>query len=113
MPIAHTAAPDATIQIVSLCGAGLILVGYAGQHLGKFTPTSNLYLLCNAIGALCLGYVAFFPFNIGFVVLETFWLAITAWTFVRASRARRDGGSDAAAVAGDAPPPIVDPSGRP
>lgn len=89
MPIAH-AAPDSLIQFVSLCGAGLILVGYAGQHLGKFTPTSSLYLLCNALGAVFLGYVAFFPFNAGFVVLETFWLAITGWTFVRASRARRD-----------------------
>ena len=71
------------LQIVSLLGAMLLLVAYACHQNGAMDSRKPMYNILNAIGSACLGYVAFFPFKIGFVILEGAWVAISIWALLR------------------------------
>jgi vacuolar-type H+-ATPase subunit I/STV1 len=71
------------MQLLSFLGALLILIAYAGHQLGKMNPRSVAYNLLNAIGSGILGYVALFPFKLGFVFLETSWVLISFWAMFR------------------------------
>jgi hypothetical protein len=73
------------MQLFSFAGALMILVAYAGHQFGKMNPRSVAYNLLNAIGSGILGYVALFPFKLGFVVLEFAWVAISLWAMTRRS----------------------------
>jgi hypothetical protein len=70
-------------QIVSFAGALLILVAYAGSQLGWMNPRRSLYNLFNAVGSAILAYIAFHPFQIGFVVLESVWTLISIYALLR------------------------------
>jgi hypothetical protein len=71
-------------QIASFVGALLILVAYAGQQTGWMDSRKPAYNLLNAAGSAILAYIAFHPFQIGFVVLEITWAAISVYALVRA-----------------------------
>jgi hypothetical protein len=71
----------------SFAGALLILVAYAGQQFGRINPRSLAYNVLNAAGSGILGYVALFPFKLGFVVLEFAWVAISIWAMLRPAAA--------------------------
>ncbi len=73
-------------QTASFVGAMLILVGYTGQQFGWMNPRKAAYNLLNGIGSAILAYIAFHPFQIGFVLLEVTWTAISVYTLVRGSR---------------------------
>jgi hypothetical protein len=74
-------------QIASFVGALLILVAYAGQQVGWIDSRRPAYNLLNAIGSAILAYIAFHPFQIGFVVLEVTWASISVYALVRAREA--------------------------
>jgi hypothetical protein len=70
-------------QSASFLGAMLILVAYAGHQMGWMNPRKATYNVLNAIGSAILGYIAFRPFQVGFVVLEMTWTVISLYARVR------------------------------
>lgn len=69
-------------QMASFLGALLILVAYAGHQLKWMDPRKVTYNLLNAAGSGILAYIAFHPFQIGFVVLEVTWTVISLWVLL-------------------------------
>ena len=70
-------------QIASFVGALLILVAYAGHQMKWMDPRKTGYNVLNAVGSVILAYIAFHPFQIGFVVLEAAWTLISVYALVR------------------------------
>jgi len=70
-------------QLASFVGALLILIAYAGHQLRWMDARSAGYNILNAIGSAILGYIAFHPFQIGFVVLEVAWTIISVYALLR------------------------------
>ncbi len=70
-------------QSASFVGAMLILVAYAGHQMAWMNPRRAAYNILNAIGSAILGYIAFHPFQVGFVVLEVTWTVISLYALFR------------------------------
>jgi len=70
-------------QLASFAGALLILVAYVGHQLGWMNPRQLAYNLMNTIGSAILAYIAFHPFQVGFVVLEVTWTLISIYAMLR------------------------------
>ena len=70
-------------QLASFAGALLILIAYAGHQMNWMDSRRAAYNILNAIGSAILGYIAFHPFQIGFVVLEVTWTLISVYALVR------------------------------
>jgi len=70
-------------QSASFLGAMLILVAYAGHQMGWMNPRRAAYNILNAVGSAILGYIAFHPFQVGFVVLEVTWTLISIYALLR------------------------------
>jgi hypothetical protein len=70
-------------QSASFVGAMLILVAYAGHQMGWMNPRRAAYNILNATGSAILGYIAFHPFQIGFVILEITWTLISLYALLR------------------------------
>ena len=70
-------------QIASFVGALLILVAYAGQQMNWMDARKPAYNILNAIGSAVLAYIAFRPFQIGFVVLEASWAVFSVYALFR------------------------------
>jgi hypothetical protein len=81
--------PPVLIQALSFIGALLILIAYAGHQMGWMRSQSATYNILNAVGSGILGYIAFRPFQLGFVVMETAWVVLSLWALwkMRAGRA--------------------------
>jgi hypothetical protein len=75
-------------QAVSFVGALLILIGYAGHQLNWMDSRKPAYNILNAVGSAILGYIAFRPFQLGFVVMETAWVVISVRALLVKSRAQ-------------------------
>ena len=73
------------LQIVSFLGALLILIAYSGHQTKWMRSDGVWYNLLNFAGSSLLGYVAFFPFKVGFVILEVVWALISLWALFRKS----------------------------
>jgi hypothetical protein len=71
-------------QVASFVGALVILVGYAGAQFGWMSARKPLYNVLNAIGSAILAYIAFRPFQLGFVLLEVAWTIISLYALTRA-----------------------------
>ena len=70
-------------QIASFVGALLILVAYTGQQMNWMDARKPAYNILNAVGSAILAYIAFRPFQIGFVVLEVSWALISVYALLR------------------------------
>ena len=70
-------------QLVSFAGAVLILLAYTGHQLNWMNPRGFSYNVLNAVGSAILAYIAFHPFQVGFVVLEVTWAAISVYALMR------------------------------
>lgn len=71
------------IQIVSIAGAALILAAYAAHQAGLTGRESTAYHILNVAGGLLLCLVAIETFQIGFIILESVWTAISLVALVR------------------------------
>jgi hypothetical protein len=71
-------------QIASFVGALLILVAYAGAQFGWMSARKPWYNVLNAAGSAILAYIAFRPFQVGFVLLEVAWTFISLYALARA-----------------------------
>ena len=74
------------IQFVSIIGAALILIGYAAHQGGWMGRNSLRYHVINAAGGAILLVVAVQAFQIGFILLEGVWTAISLAAIVRVTR---------------------------
>jgi len=70
-------------QSASFVGAMLILVANAGHRMGWMNPRRAAYNILNAVGSAFLGYIAFHPFQVGFVILEVAWTLISIYALLR------------------------------
>ena len=70
-------------QLASFVGALLILIAYVGHQLNWMDARKTGYNILNAIGSVILAYIAFHPFQIGFVVLEVTWTLISIYALLR------------------------------
>lgn len=73
-------------QITSFTGAMLILVAYIGHQARWMSARGVVYNLLNVLGAAILAWVAFRPLQVGFVVLESTWTAVSLWALVKVLR---------------------------
>ncbi len=73
-------------QIVSLVGAALILAAFGAQQAGKLAPEAPAYLVLNLVGSLILTYFAVEARNLGLIVLEGSWAAISVVSLARGFR---------------------------
>jgi hypothetical protein len=70
-------------QVVSFAGALLILVAYMGHQMGWMNSRKAAYNVLNAVGSAILAYIAFHPFQVGFVMLEVTWVLISLYALAR------------------------------
>lgn len=77
------------VQGLSFVGALFILIGYAGEQFGWLTSRRPLYSVVNAVGSIILGVIALRPFQLGFVILEFTWAAISLFALARILRQKR------------------------
>ncbi len=75
-------------QVVQVVGALLILAGFAGQQMGRISAISRTYLVLNLVGSAILAVLALDAEQWGFVLLETVWAAVSAWSLVQVLRGR-------------------------
>ena len=74
---------DLARQLISFVGALLILSAYVGRQLGWINARGAAYNIMNATGSAILAWIAFHPFQVGFVVLETVWTVVSIWALLR------------------------------
>ena len=70
-------------QVVSLLGAAMILAAFGMQQAGKLGPEAPAYLVLNLLGSLILTYFAVGARNLGLIVLEGSWAAISLFSIAR------------------------------
>lgn len=71
------------MQFASIAGAGLILAAYAAHQAGFMGRESRLYHALNVVGGLVLCVVAIDAAQIGFIILEAAWTAISLAALLR------------------------------
>jgi len=74
---------DLIRQLISFVGALLILIAYVGHQLGRVNARGAAYNILNAAGSTILAWIAFHPFQVGFVVLEGVWTIVSLWALLR------------------------------
>ena len=81
-------------QVVQVLGALLILAGFAAAQLGRLRVDSISYLVLNLVGALILAVLALHERQWGFLLLESVWAIVSAWSLVRIGRGMPVGGGE-------------------
>ncbi len=73
-------------QVIQLTGAALILTAFVLAQLERLHPSSAAYLALNLLGGLILAVVAALDVDLGFLLLESVWAAVSAAGLVRLVR---------------------------
>jgi hypothetical protein len=66
-------------QAIQIIGALIILGAFAASQLGELPSDSRIFLLLNVVGSVVLGIIAVVEGQIGFILLEGVWAAVSAW----------------------------------
>jgi hypothetical protein len=64
-------------QLMSITGAVLVLVGFAGLQMGKLDRRDRWFNILNFVGSMLLGFVALHDRRWGFIGLEFIWAAFS------------------------------------
>ena len=67
-------------QLVQVIGALLILTAFAAAQFGRLDQRSVSYLVLNLIGSVILAVLAAVEEQLGFLLLETIWAIVSAWS---------------------------------
>lgn len=70
-------------QVFSFAGALLVLIGYIGHQMKWMDSRRFAYNALNAAGSGILAYIAFRPFQVGFVVMEVTWVLVSIYAMGR------------------------------
>jgi hypothetical protein len=73
-------------QVVQVAGALLILAAFAAAQFGKLDVESKSYLWLNLVGSVILAALALHEEQWGFLLLETVWAIVSAYSLVRGPR---------------------------
>lgn len=73
-------------QTISIIGAALILIGFAGNSFEWFTNKTYKYQILNLVGALLLTYTAFVELQYGFIILEATWAVVSLVAIIKIFR---------------------------
>ncbi len=76
-------------QLVQIVGALLILVAFAGAQFGRLDQHSLSYLVLNLIGSVILAVLAGLDDQYGFLLLESVWALVSAWSLAQELRRGR------------------------
>jgi len=60
-------------QLISLLGAAIVLVGFAGLQTGRLDRQGAWFNLLNLVGSVFLFWVAVHDRRAGFIALEAIW----------------------------------------
>jgi hypothetical protein len=71
-------------QVVQVVGALLILAAFAAAQFGRLDVESKPYLWLNLVGSVILAVLAVHEQQWGFVLLETVWAMVSAYSLARA-----------------------------
>ena len=77
------------VQLVSIAGALLVLLPFAGSQLGRLSTQSVAYQVMNLAGAGSLAAVAVLEAQLGFILLEGVWTVMSVIGLVKVLGARR------------------------
>jgi len=80
-------------QVVQVAGALLILVAFAAAQFGYLDQHSRSYLALNLVGSAILAVLAWYEDQWGFLLLETVWALVSAWSLFQVTRGRTPAGS--------------------
>jgi hypothetical protein len=75
-------------QLISLLGAVVVLIGFAGLQTGRLDRRSVWFNALNLIGSLFLLWVAVHDRRAGFIALEAIWAAFSIPPLAVRARAR-------------------------
>jgi hypothetical protein len=67
-------------QVIQIVGALLILAAFAAVQFERMRPDSRLYLALNLVGSLILAVLAWHHSQWGFLLLESVWAIVSAWS---------------------------------
>jgi hypothetical protein len=73
-------------QFIQVLGALLILAAFAAVQFDRMRPDSQLYLMLNLIGSAVLAVLAIHSSQWGFVLLESVWALVSAWSLAGSLR---------------------------
>jgi len=73
-----------TSDIIGLVGVSFVVGTYFLSQIGRMEVNRPLYPAINGVGALCILFSLYHTVNVASVVIEFFWLAISAVGLVRA-----------------------------
>ena len=73
-------------QVIQIVGALLILAAFAAVQFERMRPDSRVYLGLNLVGSVILAVLAWHESQWGFLLLETVWALVSAWSLVRVMR---------------------------
>ena len=73
-------------QVVQVASALLILAAFAAAQFGKLDVESRPYLWLNLFGSAILTALAFHEEQWGFLLLESVWAIVSAYSLVRGPR---------------------------
>jgi hypothetical protein len=73
--------------LVQILGALLILIAFGLGQAGKVSQTARSYVALNLVGASILAVDAYLEQQWGFLLLESVWALIAAWSLARIHQA--------------------------
>ena len=75
-------------QVIQVVGSLLVLAAFAALQARRMSPAGFSYLVLNLAGSAILAVNALVEHQWGFLLLETVWAAVSAWSLVRKARGR-------------------------
>jgi hypothetical protein len=77
------------VQLIQILGSCLVLTAFVAAQSGRVTSTSVSYLVLNLVGSAVLAVLAALHAELGFLLLEGVWAAVSASALMAERRRRR------------------------